>query len=143
MYLSIIDLRERLSETKLIQLTDFAGTGEIDSGRIDAAIAAASGIVDSYCAARYSLPLAISEQIKDTALSICIYKLHSLRQLSPDKVRLDYEDAIAFLKDVAAGKATLDQSGTVQAVPSVGVKVRDHDADPEAFDDVRLEDYIG
>ncbi len=141
-YITQSDIEKRLSLTKLIQLTDFEGGGAVDNDRVSDCISAAEGILDSYCGGRYTLPLTVTAQIKDAALSICIYKLHSLRQLAPEKVRMEYEDAIAYLKDVAAGRATLDQSAISQGI-SAEVVTRDHTTDPEAFDDLRLADFIG
>jgi len=140
-YIVLADIQKRISPSKLVQLTDFENGGMIDTERVSACIASASSLIDSYCAARYTLPLTASDQIKDAALVICIYKLYSLRGAPPDNFRQDYEDTIAFLKDVAAGKATLDQATVAQTISSTGVVTRDHDTDPEVFDSTKLVDF--
>lgn len=142
-YTTITDLRKRISEAKLVQLTDFGNNQVTDTAVVTAALNSASAIIDSYCAARYSLPLAVSDQVKDLELVIGIYKLHEGRQLVPDQVRQSFEDAVAFLKDVSAGKASLDQATVPQTSGSGEVVTRDHDTSPYAFDSVRLDDWIG
>jgi phage gp36-like protein len=139
-YISIPDIRGRITDAKLIQLTDFNSIGAVDESKITECIASACGMLDSYCGGRYSLPLTVTAQIKDAAIAIAIYKLHSLRQIAPEKVRTEYEDAISYLRDVAAGKATLDQAAVSQVISS-GVVTRNHDTNPEVFDNTRLEGF--
>ena len=59
-YATQSDLVDKFGELELIQLTDFdtPAAGGIVASRVDAALARASGVVDSYLAARYQLPLA-------------------------------------------------------------------------------------
>ena len=142
-YITITDIRKRLSESKLTQLTDYKNLGSTDTDVVTAAISSASGIIDSYCSGRYSLPLSASDQLKDLAITAAIYKLHEGRQLAPDQVRQSYEDAIAFLKDVSAGKASLDQATVSQTSGSGPIVARDHTTSPYAFDQTRLDDWIG
>ena len=134
------DLQKRLDDAKLLQLTDFANAGSVDDTRITEALNAASSLVDSYTGGRYVLPLTVSDQVKDITLDIAIYKLHSGRQIDSDPVKEAYDQALRFLKDVSAGKASLNQSGKVQSTER-DVKTRDHDADPEVFDDTKLRDF--
>ena len=134
------DLQKRMTDKTLVQLTDFPNAGSMDDARITEALDAASAKLDSYAGGRYTLPLVASDQVKDLTLVIAIYKLHALRPPAPDQVRLDYEDAIKFLKDVAAGKATLDQP-TLTQTSELDVKKKDHDDDPDIFDEDRLKDF--
>ncbi len=139
-YATITDLRKRVSETKLIQLTDYKNLGHVDTALVTEAITMAEAVIDSYAGGRYSLPLTASGQVKDLAVTIAIYKLHEGRQLAPDHVRQSYEDAISFQRDVAAGKAGMSQSGHAQT-SEMDVVTRDHDTSPYRFDDVNLEDF--
>lgn len=141
-YTTITDLRKRISEERLIQLTDFSKAGVVDSNLVTERLASASGLIDSYCRGRYTLPLTASDQVKDLELVIAIYKLYEGRQQMPDQIRTSYEDAIAFLKDVSAGRASLDQATAAQS-SVLDVKTKDHSTDPDAFDDTRLADFIG
>jgi phage gp36-like protein len=68
--------------------------------------------VESYLAQRYALPLpALPEALRAKALDIAVYRLALRRGIRPgtaDEVLLQrYRDAVAFLKDVALGKASL------------------------------------
>lgn len=141
-YGAITDLQTRISDTKLKQLTDFADTGQSDQAKIQEALDYGAATIDSYSSGRYTLPLKVSKQIKDLEITIAIYKLYEGRQMVTEQVRQSYEDAILFLKDVSAGKASLDQPAFVQSAEGE-VITKDHDDDPDAFDDLRLADYMG
>jgi phage gp36-like protein len=113
----------------------------VNSARVQAALEAASGVIDSYAGGRYTLPLAPSQQVVDLCLRITIYKLWEGRQRqAPEIVEKSYDDAILFLKDVSAGKAMLDQPATPQG-SGLEVQKRDHTADPERIDDNKLDAY--
>ena len=97
--------------------------------------------IDSYAGGRYTLPLAGSGQVKDLCLRIAIYRLYANRQKQiPETVVKDRDDAIALLKDVAAGKASLDQPEATQATET-DVVMRDHETDPETFDENKLDSF--
>jgi phage gp36-like protein len=106
----------RMTQAELTQLTDDDNSGEIDTDVVNAALEEASGRVDAYCRQRYVTPLQQSDSVTSLVLDIATYLLFSRRRSfkMAETVRQRYEDAIAFLKDVASGKASLDQPGTVQ-----------------------------
>lgn len=140
-YITLADIRKRISESKLVQLTDFDNEGIANETKVDECIGAASSTIDSYCGTRYALPLTASDQVKDHTMTICLYKLYNLRGKVPDHLRQDYDDTLLFLKDVAMGKATMDQSAAIQSATGSEVITRDHDNDPEIFDDTRIEEW--
>lgn len=140
-HITIADLKKRLADAKLIQLTDFDQKGHADQEIVCAAIAAAGGLVDSYCASRYSLPLTKSGQLVDLELTIAVYKLYEGRQVVPDNVRQSYEYAVSFLRDVSTGRASLDQAGITQTTTGGEVITRDHDDDPYVFDNTKLSEW--
>jgi phage gp36-like protein len=113
----------RMTEKDLIELTDDDFTGQVNTAIVDAALAEASGVVDSYCRARYQTPLQTDQNIVALTLDIAVYTLFKRRrqnQLS-ETVQGAYNAAIAFLKDVAAAKASLDQpSGNQPQTSSAG-----------------------
>ena len=106
----------RLTLAELTQLTDDADTGQVNAAVVNAALEEASGRVDSYCRQRYVTPLQQSDSVTSLVLDIAEYLLFSRRRNAKlsETIRQRYEDAISFLKDVANGKASLDQPGTVQ-----------------------------
>jgi phage gp36-like protein len=87
-----------------------------------AALEEASGRVESYCRARYVTPLQQSDDVKALTLDIAIYLLFSRRRTTKisETVQQRFDQAIAFLKDISAAKASLDQPVTAQAQTSTG-----------------------
>ncbi len=139
-YATKADLQQRLTDTKLVQLTDFGNTGSMDEARITEALNVASALVDSYVAGRYTLPLTVSDQVRDLTVELAVYKLHAARQAVPEQVRADHDRILSFLKDVGAGRASLDQSAKLQA-SELDAKTKDHDAKPDVFDTDKLDAY--
>lgn len=135
------DVQKRITDAKLVQLTDFAATGAMDDAKITEALAHASGIVDSYTRGRYVLPLVASDQVKDLTVALAVYRLHSMRQLMNDQVAKDYEDAVRLLKDVSAGRAALDQPPTSVQATEMDVKKPDREDDPRTFEDSKMEGF--
>lgn len=102
------DMVAALGEDELIQLSDRADppVGAIDAAVLTRALEAADGEIDSYLAARYTLPLAsVPVILRDCAIDIARYRLHD--RGVPDRVKDDYKSRIAWLRDVAAGKASV------------------------------------
>jgi phage gp36-like protein len=105
---------------ELIQLTDIADppTGAIVDSLVNAALARADNLVNSYIAG-LNLDLSVVPSVlKDKACAIARYQLWS--DHASERVRQDYADAIAFLKDVQAGRASLGDSAGGSQVPSGG-----------------------
>ncbi|QNI34531.1 DUF1320 domain-containing protein [Alloacidobacterium dinghuense] len=92
--------------------TDAATTASL----VSAVLEEASGRVDSYCRARYVTPLQQSDDVKSLTLDIAVYLLFSRRRETriTDTVQQRFNQAIAFLKDIATAKASLDQPATSQ-----------------------------
>ena len=140
-YSTQVDLLNQVTETELIQLTDDAGSGAIDAVKVTRAIADADALIDSYAIGKYDLPLVITDRVRALSVNLAIYELEKRRRRIREDTRQAYEDAMAFLKDVAAGKASLaGQVGGVatQQGTSQDVKVPD---DKGVFSDENLEDF--
>lgn len=130
-YASLEHLQNRFGEDLLCQLTDRAtpAAGEIDTGVVDQALTDADAEIDSYLVGRYALPLTeVPPRVVDLALIISIYKLHISE---PDqKIRKDYEAAIAALKDIGRGIAKLPIAGIEPASSGAsGVVTTDRERD--------------
>ena len=111
-YITKTQLEERYGERMLIQLTDRAqpATGARDDTVLDRAIADADAVIDGYLMARYDLPLAsVPALLVDLSGAIAIYKLH--RAVVPDKIRMDHDDAMKRLADIATGRIRLSVGG--------------------------------
>jgi phage gp36-like protein len=142
-YAATTDLQQRVTTKQLVELTDFDNEGVQDDARIQDALDSASSEIDSYCGSRYSLPLTASKQVIDICLKLAIYRLFAGRQRDfPSIITKDHDDAILFLKDVAAEKATLDQPTKTQ-VSDMAVVAPDHSQSPgqEVFDDNKLTSF--
>ncbi len=127
-YATLEDLIERAGAAEIRQIADRDRDGTPDPDVIDAALSDADNLIDGYVSTKYTLPLPSVPDIVNTwAVSIARYVLH--RNGAPEHVRQDYKDAVAALKDVAAGKLALPfPSGEDQpGVASGQVKARHPD----------------
>ncbi len=106
-YSTQADLLNQLTEAELIQLTDDAGSGAINAAKVTRAIADADALIDSYAIGTYDLPLVVTDRVRALSVNLAIYELEKRRRRIRDDTRQAYGDARAFLKDVAAGKASL------------------------------------
>lgn len=115
------DLIDRFGEDELIQLTDrSASPVAIDDTVLGKALSDADGVIDAHLAGRYTLPLAsVPKLLVRYAADIARYFLYEDR--AGESVRRAYEDALAFLKRVSEGKASLGLDASNAAVsPSSG-----------------------
>jgi phage gp36-like protein len=128
-YTSLIQLTDRFGEQTLVLLTDRAevATNAIDTDVIDRALADTDAQIDGYLGNRYTLPLAETPPlIADLAQAIAYYKLH-VYEPNP-KIKDDYKDAIATLRDISKGVVTLDVAGVEPDVnDSSGVQITDRE----------------
>lgn len=111
MYSAQTDILLQISDVELAQLTSDDGVS-IDEDVVNKAITDADADIDSYLGKVYSVPLSTaSAKVNQLSVTIAIYKLHSRRaaQLGgvSEIVRTNYEDAIRFLEQAAAGKVTI------------------------------------
>ena len=102
------DMVTAFGDDELVQLTDRADppVGAIDAAVLTRALEAADGEIDSYLAARYTLPLpSVPTILRDCAIDIARYRLHD--RGVPDLVKDAYKDRIAWLLNVSKGIASL------------------------------------
>ena len=135
----------RLTQAELVQLTDDTNSGEVNAAVVSAALEEASGKVDSYCRARYVTPLQVGDDVVGLTIDIALYLLFSRRRNAKmtETIRTRYEDAMAFLKDIASEKASLDQPLT-QAQPqasTAGPQISERDRHL-AFRERNIEGFI-
>lgn len=117
-YATQADMVTAYGEAEMIDLTDRADppVGSIDAAVMTRALETADGEIDSYLAARYALPLAtVPVILRDCAADIARYRLHE--RGTPERVEKAYAARVAWLRDVAAGRATLG-TGTDQLTPA-------------------------
>lgn len=110
------DLEQRFGRDELVQLTDRAGAGLVDTAVLGQALDDADGLIDGYLATRYTVPLAtVPKVIVTFACDIARYYLYD--DAASEQVRKRYEDAVKFLSAVASGELSLgvDDSGETPA----------------------------
>lgn len=123
-YASQQNLIDRFGEDELIQLTDRASLDAIDATVVARALADADAEINGYLSTRYTLPLSpVPAVLEKLACDIARYQL--FENAVTEIVKERYENAIRFLKDVAAGKVTLgvDGNGDTAATISNSVQI--------------------
>jgi phage gp36-like protein len=139
-YITQAELVDYITEKELVQLTDDAKLGVIDAAKVTVAINGASSDIDAYAGLRYAVPLQPSEKIKELCRDLAIWRLESRRRKIREATQLAYDNAIAFLKDLATGKAVLDQpAGEEAQSSSAGVAATEKS--PKIFTDDTLKEF--
>lgn len=108
MYATAQDMIDRFDEDELVQLTDAAGTGDIDQARLGRAIAEVEPVITGYVAKIYrdAGTDPVSSLLTGIACDLARHRLY--RDAAPDAVKEAYDRALAMLKDIARGVIKLD-----------------------------------
>lgn len=112
-YVTQQDLVDRFGEGELIRLTnpDNYGATEVDTARLDGAIADAEALVDGYLGGRYEVPLKpVPRVITRVSADLARYYLYD--EGAPEPVAQRYEEALRFLRSCARGEAGLGVSAS-------------------------------
>lgn len=119
-YITQIEMASRFGEDELIELTDRNDLGAIDVSVLNDAIGDASNLIDSHLRRGYALPLTQSmvdsSPIKRHCGDIARYLLHD--NGATDEVKNRYDQAVHWLRDIAAGKASLGEQDVQAASES-------------------------
>lgn len=113
-YATQANMVTRFGEQELIQLTDRAQPAleMIDSAILAAAMTRADSLVDGYLRVRYTVPVAPTlPEIAHVAEGIARRYLYD--DGAPEGVTVMYTEAIAWLKDVQAGKVLLPATAAI------------------------------
>jgi phage gp36-like protein len=109
-YSSLDDIKDVIPEGFIIQLTDDAGAGSIDTQKVSKAIADADEVIDGYLRGRYTLPLpAVPSLIRKLSVDLAVFNLYSRRPelAMPETVMVRYNSAIKMLEGIQKGVITL------------------------------------
>lgn len=121
------DLIDRFGQAEVAQLAP-ALLGQVDTARVQRACDDAGDIVDGYLRPRYTLPLSVVPRLLvKLSAAIARHELHLGGDRQPtDQVLRDRDQAIALIKDIAAGKADLgvDASGAEPAEDTTAVRFK-------------------
>ena len=106
---------------ELLIASDREGDGDTDTDVITSALLTASQEIDSYISTRYSLPLA---SVPDILIRICgdvaMFRLSTTSHAMTEEKERRYTQAVAWLKDVARGTASLtlpSSGGSTEQAP--------------------------
>ncbi len=137
------DLVDRFGDAELKQLTDRVNGTTIDATVVATALADADAEIDSYLVQRYTLPLsATPDVIERVACEIARYRLYANQSVeASETVRNNYKDAVAWLHDVAAGRANLDPNSAAALPAAAGGPRYDTAAPDRVFSQDTLDDY--
>jgi phage gp36-like protein len=140
-YCTLDDIKKTLPEAAIIQLTDDDDLGYLDEIKVNEAIAAADAEIDTYCAARYTVPFETAPaQIKKLSIDIAIYNLYKRKvETVPEAKKDSYNNAVRMLKDISAGKAAL-MVGT-EEVADLGGPESTTSVDDKIFTKTRLDNF--
>ncbi|MBI4827227.1 MAG: DUF1320 domain-containing protein [Nitrospinae bacterium] len=138
-YTTLDQLKNKIDEAALIQLTDTANTGAIDATTVQRAIAAADALVDAYAGSVYLVPMdPVPPVAADLSATIAIALLHRFRSADSPVWNAAYRDAIEFLREVAARRATLE--GAAEPSPAADLSANlSFTANPRRFSRQSLE----
>lgn len=108
LYATVSDLVERFGETEIIELSNLELDHDdtIDEAAVERALTDACAEIDSYLAARYRLPVSDTPRLL-SLLATDIARFRLQKGVSTEQARQRYEDAVAKLKDIAAGRINL------------------------------------
>ncbi|HLJ89570.1 MAG TPA: DUF1320 domain-containing protein [Candidatus Angelobacter sp.] len=130
----------RITALELVQLTDDTNSGKVNTVMVSDILNESSALIDSYCRQRYTIPLQASNQVKGLTLTIAEWFLYQRRKKMKKDVSEAYDYAVQFLRDVASGKASLDQP--VAAAPQSGAGDVRPTQTVERFSDDNLAGYV-
>jgi len=113
-YANLQDMIDRYGERELIDVTRTLNDDRdvMNVARINRALEEASELVETYLQRRYQLPLQpIHLAVTRAVCAIARYDLCQGNDREPsEQIKAGRKDALAWLTDVASGKATLDAS---------------------------------
>lgn len=129
-YATRTELEDRYGAEELTQRESM-----LPSGAVARALADADALINGYAAGRYVVPLSpVPDNVPRLAAAIARYYL--LDAANTEQSRRDFEDAVAWLKDVAAGRVTLT-TAAVSATPATGgaavTRTRTKQFDPDSL----------
>lgn len=105
-YATLQNLIDRYGEATILAVADRDRDGVADAAVVAGALADASDTIDSYVVVRYRLPFATPPPILTRqACTLAFAALHG--DMPTEGAKTDAEKAIAWLKDIAAGRAQL------------------------------------
>lgn len=142
MYADLDKLKALTGERELIQLTDRADvpTGEIDVAVVEAALQAASDLIDGYVAAQYALPLPeVPPMLADLCCDVARWRLYTTTP--PEHVQKRHDEAVKTLRDLSIGRVKLPIAAGTAAEPPGRDQVMVIESEPRRFSRSSMEGW--
>ncbi|NQU44939.1 DUF1320 domain-containing protein [bacterium] len=137
MYATVSDIEKRLDPGHLIELADDDHDGQPDTAVLEAAIADADGLVDTYLQGRYAVPLDPAPALlRKLSADLAVAALFARRRETASPVHESRaKAAMELLSCLARGELLLSQSDAKTAPDSTTL------SETRRFDREKLEPY--
>lgn len=142
-YCTLDDIKKAIPEANIIQLTDDAGTGAIDTAKVDDAVSYADQIIDGYMRGRYTVPLSPAPfLIRKLSVDLAIFHLYSrkLELEMPEAMMARYKNAIKVLEQIQKGLISLGIE-SADSGPGQGYYKTNRTSEDRIFDRETLEKF--
>lgn len=112
-YCTLEDIRGHVPDARLVEVTDDLtpnADGEIKQDIVGKAIEESSTLIDAYIGKRYRLPLpGVPSVLRSVCVDLSIYNLYErITEMNiSEGMKLRYNNAIALLKRIADGEASI------------------------------------
>ncbi len=107
-YCTQSDVETRIGSADLIALADYDGDGVADGNVVEAAIEDACSLIDSYLSVRFAVPVSpVPDVLKTRAVNLTVYFLRLGRDSATEDARRQYEDDVAWMREVSRGEVSL------------------------------------
>lgn len=140
-YCTVDDLKKKIDEATLIQLTDTSGAGVVDTIVTTQAIAWADALIDVHVSRVYQTPLAapVPPLIVDLSATLAVASLHRFRSLDEPVWSNAAREMVELLEKIANGETPLE--GAAPEPPSSGNSSATFTASARRFSRDLLEGY--
>lgn len=109
-YCTIENITSAMTESVVAQLSNDSTPSEVDEDVVNALIADASDLIDSFLRGRYSLPLSKSHTIiENICVDLVRYELYRRRGQTHEDIRSFHAHAHALLTKIQRGEIKLDE----------------------------------
>lgn len=101
------DLIDRYGIDEVVTLADRDGNGVMDPSTVARALADVDAEIDSYLSIRYAVPITPTPHVlKRVSVDMAMYRLSLAHQVTEER-ETRYRDAVALLRALGSGKASL------------------------------------
>lgn len=142
-YSALADLQAAVEAALLVQWTDDAAAGVVDSAKVSRAIADADAVIDAHLRAHYSVPLAspIPALVRMLSVDLALHQLCGRRAPHfemPEWLRDKRKEALALLGKIRSGDLDLG----IEPPPTESTaEVATYQANEQLFTPATLEDF--